>query len=189
LPEKPFSCTRYEKYKTDKQGNICIGGKHRYSTDAMFSGREMIVGIGAFTVEIFDSRGNAVAHHDRIYTDGPDESVDPSASLRLLVSRPGAWQNSRVRLAMPDDLRNHIDSVDKDMLRSYLRTIAYATDGTNYDTAIEAAFMTFRNTGQLKKTDVAMYATRLFLGEAPAYEDPIDLSEYDAVFSGKGGLC
>jgi len=189
LPGKPFSCIRYEKYKTDKQGNICIGGKHRYSTDAMFGGREMIVGFGAFTVEIYDSKGNAVASHKRIYTDGAGESVDPSASLRLLVSRPGAWKNSRVRLAMPDDLRNHIDGVDKDMLRSYLRTIAYATEGTNYDTAIEAASMTFRSTGQLRKTDVAMYATRLFLGEAPEYEDPIDLSEYDAVFPGKGGLC
>jgi hypothetical protein len=49
--------------------------------------------------------------------------------------------------------------------------------------------MTLRSTGQLKKNDVAMYATRLYLGGAPVYEDPIDLSEYDVVFSGKGGLC
>jgi len=186
LPENPFTCIRYEKYKADKHGNICIGGKHRYSTDAMFGGREMIVGIGAFTVEIYDSRGNDVACHRRIYTDGPDESVDPSASLRLLVSRPGAWQNSRVRLAMPDELRRHIDSVDKDMLRSYLRNISSLTETTGYDIAIEAANTTLRNTGQLRTADVYMYATRLYLGEAPAYEVPVDLSEYDAVFAGMG---
>jgi len=189
LPEKDFSCVRYEKYKTDKQGNICIDGKHRYSTDAAFCGCGMIVGIGAFTVDIYDSRGNAVASHKRLYTDGPDESIDPSASLRLLVSRPGAWQNSRARIAMPQELREYIDGADKDMLRSYLRSIAYAAEGTDYNTAIEAACMTLRNTGQLRKTDMAMYATRLYLGEAPVYEDPVDLSGYDAVFSGKGGLC
>ena len=189
LPEKEFPCVRYEKYKADKQGNICVGGKHRYSTDALFGGCEMIVGFGAFTVEIYDSRGNEVAAHRRLYTDGPDESVDPGASLRLLVSRPGAWQNSRVRLSMPDELRSHIDKADNDMLKSYLRTISYAAEGTSYDIAVDAACMTLRSTGQLRKADVAMYATRLYLGEAPAYEDPVDLSEYDIVFKGKGVLC
>ena len=189
LPEKEFSCVRYEKYKADKQGNICIGGKHRYSTDAAFCGCEMIVGFSAFNVEIYDSRGNAVATHKRLYTDGPDESVDPAASLRLLISRPGAWQNSRIRLAMPQELRSHIDSVDKDMLKSYLRSIASAAEGADYNTAIEAACMTLRNTGQLRKTDLAMYTTRLYLGEAPAYEEPVDLSGYDAVFPWKGGVC
>jgi hypothetical protein len=46
--------------------------------------------------------------------------------------------------------------------------------------------MTLRSTGQLRTADVYMYATRLYLGDAPAYEDPVDLSEYDAVFGGKG---
>jgi transposase len=186
LPENPFSCVRYERHKADKQGNIRIGGKHLYSADAMFAGREMAVGLGAFKVNIYDSRGNEVATHPRLYTDGPAESVDPSASLRLLVSKPGAWMNSRVRQSMPADLRAHIDSADKDMLRSYLRTLASATEGVGYDTALEAACMTLRGTGQLRKADVAMCATRLHLGDAPAYEDPVDLSEYDAVFGKEG---
>ena len=185
LPETPFSCIRYEKYKADKHGNICIGGKHRYSSDASFGGCEMIVGFGAFTVDIYDGRGNEVASHKRLYSEGPDESVDPSASLRLLASRPGAWMNSRVRSALPGELREYIDDADKDMLRTYLKTIAAASEGTSYDTAVEAAHMTLKSTGQLKKTDVAMYATRLYLGEAPAYDDPFDLSGYDAVFTGK----
>jgi len=183
LPEKVFSCVRYESYKADKQGNICIGGKHRYSTDAAFCSHEMIVGIGAFTVEIYDSKGNAVAFHKRLYSDGPDESVDPAASLRLLVSRPGGWPNSRIRLEMPHELRDHIDSVDKDMVRSYLSSIAFAAENADYDTAIEAAHMVVKNTGQLRKTDLAMYVTRLYLGTAPPYDIPVDLKEYDAVFS------
>ena len=49
--------------------------------------------------------------------------------------------------------------------------------------------MTLRSTGQLRKADVTMYATRLYHGGAPAYEDPVDLSEYDAVFTKKEVLC
>ena len=183
FPEKEFSCIRYEKYKADKQGNICIDGKHRYSTDAMFCGQEMIVGIGAFTVGIYDDKGETVALHKRLYTDGPSESIDPAASLRLLVSRPGAWPNSRVRLAMPYELRSHIDSVDKDMLRSYLGTIASIAENMDYQTAIAAAHMVVKNTGQIRRADISMYATRLYLGEAPAYDVPVDLKEYDAVFT------
>ena len=189
LPEKTFSCIRYERYKTDKQGNIVIGGKHRYSTDATFCYQEIIIGFGAFTVEIYDSRGNAVAVHKRLYTDGPDESVDPSASLRLLVSRPGAWPNSRIRQSMPRELREHIDSVDKTMLRSYLSSIANAAESTDYDTAVEAARMVLKNTGQLRKTDLSMYVTRLYLGATPAYDVPVDLKEYDVVFSGREVLA
>ena len=183
LPEKEFSCVRYEQFKADKQGNICVGGRHRYSTDVALCGQKMIVGFGAFTVEIYDSKGNAISKHNRLYTDGPDESVDSSASLRLLVARPGGWPNSRIRLAMPCELREHIDSVDKDMVRSYLSSIANAAEGADYDTAIEAARMVVKNTGQLRKTDLTMYVTRLYLGGGPVYDIPVDLKEYDAVFS------
>jgi transposase len=187
LPENPFSCVRYERHKADKQGNIRIGGKHLYSTDTTFAGREMLVGFGAFNVDIYDCRGNEVASHKRLYAEGPAESVDPASSLRLLVSRPGAWVNSRVRQSMPEDLRSHIDSADKDMQRSYLRTLASATEGTDYNTAITAMCMTLRGTGQLRKPDIAMCATRLYIGDAPAYDEPIDLSEYDAVFGREEG--
>jgi len=74
------------------------------------------------------------------------------------------------------------------MLRSYLMTLSNAAEGTSFETAVEAACMSLRNTGQLRRSDVAVFATRLFLGEAPAYEEPVDLSEYDAVFPERGRL-
>jgi hypothetical protein len=87
---------------------------------------------------------------------------------------------------MPDDIRGYMDKADKDMLKSYLMSLSHAAEGTNFGIAVEAACLSLRSTGQLRKTDMAMYATRLYLGEAPAYEDPVDLSGYDAVFSEKG---
>lgn len=184
LPEKPFVCIRYETYKTDKVGNVVVGNNHRYSTSPSFPKARVIVGFKAFTVEIYDEHGSLIASHPRLYTGGPAESIDPAASLRLLVTRPGAWQNSRVRLELPEELRNHIDSAAPDMVKAYMSTIASAAGETDYGTAVTAAQMVFRSTGQLRKTDVAVYAARLY-GDGPVpYDEPVDLTEYDAVFGG-----
>jgi transposase len=184
LPSKPFSCVRYERYKTDKQGNVVVDGKHRYSTAPSFGGMEVIVGFKAFDVDIYEDTGALIATHRRLYSEGPDESIDPAASLRLLASKPGGWRNSRARASMPQELRDHIDGADADMVRAYVSTIARAAKETDYMTAIEAALMALRNTGQMRCTDVTMCAARLFAGGGTVYDEPVDLSGYDAVFLG-----
>jgi hypothetical protein len=89
-----------------------------------------------------------------------------------------------VRLELPEELRNHIDSAAPDMVKAYMSTIASAAGETDYGTAVTAAQMVFRSTGQLRKTDVAVYAARLY-GDGPVpYDEPVDLTEYDAVFGG-----
>jgi hypothetical protein len=188
LPEKPFSCIRYDIYKVDKVGNVCISGKHRYSVAPALCGSDVIVGFGANTVDIHDERGNIIATHRRLYSEGPAESIDAAASLRLLISRPGAWPNSQARLSMPEELRNHIDDSDIPMLKEYLSTIAQAADETDYHCAIEAAYMVCHSTGQLKRSDVSIYAARLCYGESVVYDEAVDLSGYDAVFEGREAL-
>jgi hypothetical protein len=137
-------------------------------------------------VDIYDSGGALIASHPRLYADGPDESIDPAASLRLLAKRPGAWGNSRVRLQMPPELMDHIDGADLGMLKAYLDTLASAADETDYATAIEAAHMVYLSTGQIRRTDVTVYAARLYGGDGVPYDEPVDLSEYDAVFAKRG---
>jgi transposase len=188
LPTKPFSCVRYERYKADKQGNVVVGGKHRYSTAPMFCGKEVILGFRAFDVDIHDEAGALIASHRRLYSGGPDESVDPAASLRLLVTRPGGWKNSLIRSSMPQSLRGHMDSAEPDMLKAYLSTIANAVADTDYNTAIEAARMVHKNTGQLKSADVAVFAARLYSGGFIVYDEPVDLAGYDIVFCGKEAM-
>jgi len=68
------------------------------------------------------------------------------------------------------------------MVRSYVSTIARAAKETDYTTAVEAALMALRNTGQMRCTDVTMCAARLFAGGGTVYDEPVDLSGYDAVF-------
>jgi transposase len=183
LPAKPFFCIRYETYKTDKTGNVIVDGKYRYSTSPSLPMTPVIVGFKAFGVDIYDDGGKLIASHPRLYADGPDESIDPAASLRLLSKRPGAWGNSRVRLQLPHELVEHIDGADPGMLKTYMDTIASAADETDYATAIKAAHMVYLSTGQIRRTDVTVYAARLYGGDGVPYDEPVDLSGYDAVFA------
>jgi transposase len=185
LPEKPFSCIRYEIYKADKTGNICVGGKHRYSAAPELYGHELVVGFGAYAVQILDERGNIIATHPRLYGESSAESIDPSTSLRLLSLRPGAWENSHVRYSMPDELRTYIDESETSMIKTYLLRIAEVAYETDYETAIKAAYEVCHRTGQLKESDLTIYASRLYSGSEIVYEEPVDLGQYDAVYGGE----
>lgn len=59
-----------------------------------------------------DGDGAVVAEHARAYGSAP-LGLDPASQLPLLADRLGAWRESRVRAALPDDLRDHIDALDR----------------------------------------------------------------------------
>ena len=185
LPEKPFECIRYETYKTDKYGNITVGGHHRYSTSSSLPCENVTVAFSADKIEIYDLNGTLVATHGRLYGEKPDESVDPGASLRLLARRPGAWKNSVVRMSLPETLKNYIDAQDKDVIKTCLDTLITISDETDYETAIKAAWEVHRDTGRLKRSDISIYAQRLWDPDI-VYDEAVDLHEYDQVFSAVG---
>jgi transposase len=184
LPATDFNVVRYETLKTDKKANLCIDGKYWYSTAPKCAHSPVIVGFGAFSIDIYNESGALIASHDRLYGEQPQESIDPAAHLRLLLTRPGAWLNSSVRFSMPEELRTMVDEADKDLLKEYLTTLIEATDATDYKTALEAAYRTYRFTGNLSRSDVTMYAMRLFDG-CVIYDEPTDLAAYDGVFADK----
>ncbi len=47
----------YTEHKADKYGNVVLDGRHRYSTDPAYANCRLIVGAGAFDVDIYDSEG------------------------------------------------------------------------------------------------------------------------------------
>ena len=183
LPKTDFSVVRFENFKTDKYGNVCVNRNHRYSTEPDYGKEEVIVGFRANKIDIYNKDGLLLATHRRLYGESPQESIDPGSSLRLLLRRPGAWRNSSLRFSLPEDLRNYIDSAPEvSMLKSYLSTLADITDETDLPTAIEAMNNTYRSTGRISKTDCMVYAYRLFDGVHITYDEPSDLESYDAVF-------
>jgi transposase len=60
LPDYRFDVIRYETKRADGYGKICLDGKHYYSSRPELGRQEILVGIRAHSVELFDSNGELV---------------------------------------------------------------------------------------------------------------------------------
>ena len=178
LPAKPFSCVTYARPKADKKGRVRLDGKHWYSTLPAYAGQTMIAALGATRVEVYDAEGTLVCSHRREYGKAPTDTSDPGSQLALLCNRVGGWENSRVRFALPEDLRCHMDSLGRDELRAECRLLRdqWATSG--WEATVQAAQLAFSATGRLDAASVAMAAASA-AGDRITYDEPVDLAAYD----------
>jgi hypothetical protein len=64
--------------------------------------------------------------------------VDARTTLARLLKNPGAWRNSGMRVIMPDDLRDHMDALDKSGLKETLRSMRELESAYGFKTAISA---------------------------------------------------
>jgi len=184
LPAKPFDVVTWTRMKADKYGNITVQGRHRYAAGPEHAGHEMIVGLRALEVEILDAEGKRVITHPRSYGDKPTDSGDPSSQLGLLCDRPAAWRNSRVRDAMPDPLREWIDAQDEATRRDSLRALLHADGESGWRAAVAGMLEILESTGGADRAGVCLAAARHASGLGPvAYDDPVDLSEYDIAYT------
>ena len=188
LPKTDFEVVRYEGFRTNKSAEVVVGGHHRYSTGPEFARTSVMLGFHAYDVCIYDMTGMLIAKHPRLYGDGPAESIDPAASLRLLISRPGGWVNSQVRYSLPEDLREYIDAGGRADIKSNMSTLAGAVEVSDWQCAVEAAWSVYRLTGHIAHADVTMYARRLYGGDEIIYDVSTDLSTYDKVFAAMNAL-
>lgn len=184
LPAKPFDVVTWKRVRADKYGNIVLEGRHRYAAGPEHAGREMIVGLRALEIEILDAGGVHVAAHPRAYGDKPTSSADPSSQLELLCTRPAAWRNSRVRDALPDPLREWIDSQDEATRRASLQTLRNADRESGWEHAVTGMLEILEATGGVDRAGVCLAAARHASGVEPVeYEEPVDLSEYDIAYT------
>ena len=187
LPDRPFDVVRWERMKSDKYGCVTLEGRHRYSADPSNAGREVIVGLRALEIEILDARGRHIATHPRAYGDAPTDSSDPSRQLELLCDRPNAWPNSRVREALPDPLREWLDSQEETVRRESLQTLKRTDRDNGWTNAVEAMLRVLEATGGVDRASVQLAAVRIADGGAGvSYDEPVDLSEYDQAFADTG---
>ena len=183
LPEAAFTVVRYAHCKADKQGKVKIDGPHRYSTDPSLAGRRVIVGLGATAVTVYTESGELVCEHERQYGSAPTDTANPASQLPLLTMRLGAWRNSGVREAIPDDLRDYMDGLGKKDLGGSLRIMRDQVDRRGWDAAVGAMEAALRLTGRLAEASVAIAAARAE-GGSISYDEPVDLGVYDAALEG-----
>lgn len=180
LPAKTFECVSYLARKADKKGKVQVGGRHFYSTDPALGGRTLTVGLRADEIEIYDEDGAFVCRHRRQYGSGPTDSTDPASQLALLSVSVGAWENSRVRHALPDRLREHMDRLGKDRLRAELRLMRDQAATSGWEATVQAMEVAYEATGRVDAASVAVSAARMASGTI-SYDEPVDLCVYDDI--------
>ena len=187
LPAKPFEAVRYVTARADKKGKVRADGPHFYSTDPAFSGCEMLLELGADKLRAFDGAGAFVCEHARAYGDAPTDTTDPGSQLHLLCLKPAGWRSSRVRAALSEEVRSWMDGLGRDELKGELRLLRDETARSGWEATRQAVELAYGSTGRVDRASVAVGAARIASGaEAIAYDEPVDLSGYDAVFLGKG---
>lgn len=186
LSAKSFDPVKYESVRANKQGKICLGGCHHYSSDPSFAGRKLIVGQRAFTISIYTEDGEFICEHERAYGNVPTDTCDPASQLPLLCVKAGAWKNSKVRSALSDDLRNYFDSLQFGELKAGLRLLRDECARSGWSATTKAAELAYAATGRIDAASISVGAARLTSGMGIIdYDEPIDLGVYDAVFSAR----
>lgn len=106
--------------------------------------------------------------------------------IGLLCNRPGAWPNSQVREALPDPLREWLDGQARAVLAEGLRTLRQAERESGWANAVAAMAEILETTGGIDRAGVCLAAARHAAGTEPvAYDEPVDLTEYDLAFAGR----
>ncbi|MFD0961612.1 IS21 family transposase [Paenibacillus chungangensis] len=185
LPRSPFAACRYTRVKTDGYGKFLIDGKHFYSSSPEWAGRELVVRIGAHTVEPLAPSGDAISTHIRMFGKQRTDSVDVRTTLSRLLQSPGAWRNSLIRKALPDRLRAEMDLLDRTGLKEALSTMNDLSGRYDFETAIQAMEQA-SELGRLTSANSIVLAARLSTFE-PEESSTVNLDMYDRLLEPVGG--
>ncbi len=189
LPGQSFDVVRYEIRKTDKLGRVRLESNHVTLSTLLapeLALAEVVCALRAREVSIADADGALVVTHPRAYGSAPTDTSDPANQLALLARKPGAWGNSRVRAALPDELRAYMDGLDKDARAQRIRLMRNVSADKGWSAMVSAAESALARTGRVDEAGMAVAALRS--ESAPVdYDEPVDLGVYDAAF-GKGAM-
>lgn len=182
LPVKAFNVCRYETYRGDGYGKICLDGKHYYSTKPENHNKQILVGIRAHYIDIFEPNGELLVRHMRQYGDTRTDLSDYSTSLEMLSKNIGAWDNSGFRRDAPELIREYIDNQPRVGRKSCVRLLSDLTKQYGYEAAVGALKLAIEG-NSVNKSDTAILAARItgYGIDTPPEPGP-SLVIYDQVF-------
>ena len=160
LPLKPFDIIRYETCKADGFGNICLDGKHYYSTKPENHNKKVMIGIRAHYIDVLEDSGQLLIRHKRMY--GPDRTDvrDFSTSLAMLSKNAGAWPNSGFRQEVSDLIREYMDNRPKAERKTILGILNALSNQYGVESAMNALELAIKN-GNVNEADVTTLAARI----------------------------
>ena len=182
LPRKPFNVIRYETPKADGFGNICLDGKHYYSTKPETHNKRVLVGIRAHYIDVLEDSGKLLVRHKRLYGKDRTDTRDYSTSLAMLSRNAGAWSNSGFRQEVPDLIRDYIDNQPKVERKSTLRLLAELSNQYGVKAAVDALKLAIEK-NSVNKSDTTILAARItgYGIDTPPEPGP-SLAIYDQTF-------
>lgn len=182
LPTKPFNVCRYETYRADGYGKVCVDGKHFYSTKPENHNKNVIVGIRAHYIDVLEPNGDLLVRHMRQYGATRTDINDYSTSLEMLSKNIGAWSNSGFRKDAPQLIRDYIDSKPRSEQKSCIRLLNDLTKQYGYQAAVDAFEQAIRN-NSVNRSDAAILAARIIgYGIDTPPEPGPSLEVYDQTF-------
>ena len=186
LPSSAFDVCRYDWFKADGYGKVCIDGKHYYSTKPELHNQKVLIGIRAHYIDVLEENGQMIVRHRRQYGDVRTDVSDYSTTLSVLSRNAGAWNNSGIRKELPDPLRDYLDGLEKPELKEKLRLMSGLNDEYGYRAAVDAMTMSLKN-GDVNSSDATIIAQRItgYGIDTPPESGP-SLEVYDRAFLGPG---
>ncbi len=179
LPKKPFIARRWVEVSCDKWGEATLEGAHTYDVSPEWARRRARVEIDAYRVTFQDpDTGDAICSYVREFGEGPTHARDPFAQLRLLAKRPGGYRESSFRSAIPKELKERLDGLERAELASELSAIQKAAARSGARSAVDAAARLAGSGRSLAASDVYALARRIAAGDE-ATDVGIDLAVYD----------
>ena len=183
LPAKPFACVTWVVKPCDKWGEVTVG-THSYGVSSL-AGRDAAVGLGALDVTILDAGTGEVARTcERRFGSAVTVDIDPVAELRTLSRRPGAWQQSRLRSQLPDDVASYLDGLGRHDLSGKLGMLSDACDVEGFDVAVESMRRLVASGRDFTSSDMRVLALRVVTGGDVPDAGP-DLTVYNRAFLGR----
>lgn len=182
LPNKPFNVCRYDWFKADGYGKVCIAGKHHYSTKPEFANQDVLVGLRAHYIDVLYDSGEILVTHPRKFGSVRTDTNDHTRSLAMLSKNSGAWFNSGLRKETPDALKEYLDNLPRPKLKNNLKLMNELADKHGFHAAVTAMEMATRN-GRISSNDASVIAERITgygIDTPPEVGPP--LSVYDEVF-------
>lgn len=136
LPEKAYTCVRYETVTADKYGYVYVD-KKKYSTSPRFARQKVLVGITYNTIDILTDHYERVVQHERLYGD-QSTSMKWQPYLTLMAKRPTALKYTTFYGQLPTIWQNHLDQCTLEEKKQVLQLLSLLLKEQSWDQANKA---------------------------------------------------
>lgn len=136
LPKVPYEVCRYVYSKADKYGKVRYDSKI-YSSSPNLAGKQVMLKIKAYDIEILDLNYVCVITHRRLYGNQKESMLWPPY-LELLAKRPTALKYSSLINEFPSSLQKFLNNSTYDKKKEVLKVFAKMSRDTSMENAMEA---------------------------------------------------